>query len=136
MNEGLPAPARERPSLSDCYYGVQTMMLYNAFFLLRRLAPSEAVRQPPGEWGPHSGMDRGPCDKTCHSKMDELSEEEERLDALAMALTKRWAADVPDGDAILLADMHYYPYSGDEGILPKNWVSSMKMSLPSAAAPA
>ena len=136
MNEGLPDHARERPSLSDCYYGVQTMMLYNAFFLLRRLAPSEAVRQPPGEWGPPLGMDRGPCDKTCHFKMDELSEEEERLDALAMALTKRWAADVPDEDAILLADMRCCPHSGDEGILPKNRVSSMRTSLPSAAAPA
>ena len=68
--------------------------------------------------------------------MDELSEEEERLDALTMALTKLWAADVPDEDAILLADMHYYPYFGDEGILPKNWMSSRKMSLPSIAAPA
>ena len=66
--------------------------------------------------------------------MDELSEEEERLDALAMALTKRWAADVPNEDAILLADMRYYPHSGDEGILPKNWVSSMKMTLSSTAA--
>ena len=53
-----------------------------------------------------------------------------------MALTKLWAEDVPDEDAILLADMRYYPYSGDEGILPKNRASSMRTSLPSMAAPA
>ena len=44
------------------------------------------------------------------------------------------ADDVPDEDAIILADMHYYPYSGDEGILPKNRVSSMRTSLQSTAA--
>ena len=82
------------------------------------------------------GMDRGPCDKTCHSRMDELSEEEERFDALTPAPTKRWAGDVPDEDAIILADMHCYPHSGDEGILPKNRASSMRRSLQSTAAPA
>ena len=134
LREGLLARSGEFLSLAKGYYGVRFMLTFNAFFLLRRLTPSQALRgQPPGEWGPIMGDDRAPCDKTYHLKMDALSENQENVEAWARSLMEAWAADIPDGDVIVLADTHFYSYFGDNAHLPSNWVSSENACLPSTA---
>ena len=134
LREGLLSRSDEFLSLPKGYFGVRFMLTFNAFFLLRRLTPAQALRgQPPGEWGPIMGDDRAPCDKTYHLKMDALSENPERVEAWARSLMEDWAADIPDEDVIVMADTHFYSYFGDNAHLPKNWVSSENACLPSTA---
>ena len=134
LREGLLARSGEFLSLPKGYYGVRFMLTFNAFFLLRRLTPAQALRgQPPGEWGPIMGDDRAPCDKTYHLKMDALSENQENVEAWARSLVEAWSAEIPDEDVIVLADTHFFSYFGDNARLPKNWMSSENACLPSTA---
>ena len=134
LREGLLARSGEFLSLAKGCYGVRFMPAFNAFFLLRRLTPAQALRgRPPGEWGPIMGDDRAPCDKTCHLEMDALSENQENVEAWARSLMEAWAADIPDGDVIVLADTHFHSCFGDNAHLPSNRVSSENACLPSTA---
>jgi hypothetical protein len=107
-------------SLSNGFYGLQSILLTLVFMgLLRIKTPEQLKRHNPGELGILLGLDRFPEVKTIRRKLNELGLCKKAGD-FASQLSAIWSETDKDALGFLYIDGHVRPYHGRKHKLPKN----------------
>ncbi len=95
LQNGLLAHSRDRFSMPEGYYRVESIFLVLAFMALARIPSLEALRyEAPGEWGKLMGLDRIPEVRTLRAMLSALCSQKGQA-----ALLEREAGQRMDGRA-------------------------------------
>ena len=108
------------------YYGLDSILLLQAFMALARLQSIEALRHSsPGEWGKLLGLDRAPEVRTLRQKIHCLADGD-KANEWGAALCERWMQTTPLAAGTLYVDGHVRVYHGSQTQLPRHHVARQK----------